>query len=85
VGPNAASCKGQERREKEGTHQHKTLAIPLNDRISSFVEGTVRKWISVGDHTMRKRAFHSLPPDKPNGLVLRSRLSLPSPCSLPGT
>jgi hypothetical protein len=42
VGPNADSYKGQERREKEGTQEHKKLAIPRNDKISSFVEGTVR-------------------------------------------
>ena len=39
---NTASYKGQERREKEGTQEHKKLAIPRNDKISSFVEGTVR-------------------------------------------
>ena len=38
--PDAASYRGQERREKEGTHEHKKLAIPRNDRISSFIEGT---------------------------------------------
>ena len=44
VEPNAASYKGQERREKGGTHElkKKKLAIPRNDKISSFVEGTVR-------------------------------------------
>jgi hypothetical protein len=34
-----------ERREKEETPEHKNLAIPRNDRISSFVEGTVRDWV----------------------------------------
>jgi hypothetical protein len=40
VVPKAASYKGRERREKEGTHERKNLAIPRNDKISSFVEGT---------------------------------------------
>jgi hypothetical protein len=42
VGPNATSYKGQERREKKRTHEHKNLAIPRNVRLSSFVEGIVR-------------------------------------------
>jgi hypothetical protein len=42
VGPNTASYKGKERREKEGTQEHKKLASPRNNKISSFVEGTVR-------------------------------------------
>ena len=29
---------GGEKEQKEGTHEHKTLAIPRNDRISSFIE-----------------------------------------------
>jgi hypothetical protein len=33
------------RKERKGTHKHKTLAIPRNDKISSFVEGKVRDWI----------------------------------------
>jgi hypothetical protein len=41
VRPNTASYKGQERREKEVTHECKKLAIPRNDKISSFLEGTV--------------------------------------------
>jgi hypothetical protein len=41
-GAYAASYRGQERREKEGTHERKKLAIPKNDNISSFVVGTVR-------------------------------------------
>jgi hypothetical protein len=28
--------------EKKGTQEHKKLAIPRNDKISCFVEGTVR-------------------------------------------
>ena len=35
------SYKGRKRREKEGTQEHKKLAIPRNDKISSSVEGTV--------------------------------------------
>jgi hypothetical protein len=42
VDPNTASYKGQERREKEGSHECKKLGISRNDKISSFVEGTVR-------------------------------------------
>lgn len=42
MGPSATSCEGQERRGMEGTQDHKNLAIPRNDKISSFVEGTVR-------------------------------------------
>jgi hypothetical protein len=42
VGPDAASYRGRERREKEVTHECKKLAIPKNDKISSFVVGTVR-------------------------------------------
>jgi hypothetical protein len=37
VGPHAASYKGQEMREKEGTQESKRLALP----IPFFVEGTV--------------------------------------------
>ena len=44
MGPNAASYKGQESREQEGTQEckKKKLAISGNDKISSFVEETVR-------------------------------------------
>ena len=45
MGPNATSYKGQERREKKRTHEHKNLAIPRNVRLSSFVEGIVRDGI----------------------------------------
>ena len=41
-GANATSYKGQERKEKVGTQECKKVAIPRNDKISSFVEGTVR-------------------------------------------
>ena len=37
------------------------------------------------DHTVRKRALHNLPPWQAKWLRARSLLSLPPPCSLPGT
>lgn len=42
----AASYKGWTRREKEGSQERRKPAIPRNDNISSFVEGTARDWIS---------------------------------------
>ena len=39
----------------------------------------------VGDHTVRKQALHNLPPWQAKWSCARSRSSLPSPCSLPGT
>jgi hypothetical protein len=39
----------------------------------------------VRDHTVRKRALHNLPPWQAKWSCARSRLSLPSPCSLPDT
>jgi hypothetical protein len=39
----------------------------------------------VRNHTMRKRALHNLPPWQAKWLRARSLLSLPPPCSLPGT
>jgi hypothetical protein len=42
MGPKPASYRGHERREKERTQECKKLALPRNDKISSFVEGTVR-------------------------------------------
>jgi hypothetical protein len=37
--------RGRKVGRKEGTQKCKKLAIPRNDKISSFVEGTVRDWI----------------------------------------
>jgi hypothetical protein len=42
-------------------------------------------WHSVRDHTMRKWAFHNLPPWQAKWYCARSWSWLPSPCSLPGT
>ena len=46
IEPRATLYKRWARREKEGIQEYKKPAVPRNNKISSFVEGTARDWVS---------------------------------------